>query len=258
MGDTLGLAPGAHLYAISSADLGSLEPLKMAQLFEKVLSQKKKDPGITVVGISLGFEIPDKFRPCLARSKVYQKIAASLDELHGMGVLVVASSGNSGNKNDINLLALLPHVIPVGALSTHLTLDTKDDTQSSYSTGNEASGSARFWAHADPVLYLTGAKRPQWLEKGGTSFAQPYVSATILLIKEVNPALSMDQIVHILEVTCNKSPANASVKMMDPMKAVCLAASLPGSTYTGERHTALIHALGITDIEEIVKEYTHG
>ncbi|MFH0798554.1 MAG: hypothetical protein V2A66_00025, partial [Pseudomonadota bacterium] len=119
-----------------------------------------------------------------------------------------------------------------------------DDRASSYSTGRGSGGPAQLYAHADPVMLVGYDKKTVWSETGGTSSAQPHLSAAILLMKEVNPALSADDCMGIIERTADPSAGDANVRIIDPMEALVVAAHLPGSTYQGDRLNSFTRALG--------------
>lgn len=240
-GDSLGIAPKAGLYAIPWKE-GSIDfiPKKLLESLKEVRRLKTIDPSIGVVGLSLGLEVPKEFKDTAKGSAIYKELEQVCNELHDMGVAIVVSSGNDGNDNGhANLIGFLPHIKLVGAYYTHYTQDRKDDTKSGYSTD----GMVNIYAPADPVLSYYGTERFEWMVKGGTSSAQPYVSATILLMHDVNPSLSLDECWQIIDDTADPLLGESDAKAIDPMEAILIAAKRPGSKYESERLKRLEKAL---------------
>ncbi|MBU1916867.1 S8 family serine peptidase, partial [bacterium] len=96
---------------------------------------------------------------------------------------------------------------------------------------------------ADPLLLAKREDELAWHWDSGTSFAQPNFSGVCLLMKDVNPELSWDEIYAIIEET---SVAGSDINLrgvtiddpitvIDPMAALSQAAQLPGSQYKGTR-----------------------
>ena len=246
VGQELGIAPDARLYELH-ADVGKSETLSqiLAKNLKKVIELKKKDPSIAVVGMSFGLDVPRSFREEAEKSPVFQEIRGYAETLHEMGVLLVASSGNDSSEDLFNIVGFLPHVQLIGAADSHLTMARNDDFRSPYSTGSEKNQSVHFWAHADPSLLPSEKGGLQWSWRSGTSFSQPNFSGVVLLMKEVNPTLSVEDCLKILNETKDRG-MNTSypIETIDPMDALAWAAKLPGSTYQGERLKAFLEKLG--------------
>ncbi len=243
VGEKIGLAPEASLTIapIDSRGTSNL-PLEILDALERTIEADEQGEAISVVGISLGMEVPNEFQNQVARSPIYRKLVRACTELHRRNIAVVISAGNSGAADQINILGMLPHVTLAGALESHLTRSRTDDTESSYSTG-AGTNALHLWAHADPVLFPFGKDQVAWLKRGGTSSAQPHLSGALLLMRDVNPLLTADQSLAILEATADPSEQDATVQILDPMEALAVAAMLPGSTYRDDRRDAFLRAL---------------
>lgn len=245
VGETMGLAPEAALYVAPVDDsITQNFPLTILDALRKLIELKKQDPSVTVAGISLALAVRSLFRGDAASSPIFRQLVECCEELHRMGVAIVVSAGNNGKKDHINLLGLLPHVVLVGAQDSRKTEERGDDAVSAYSTGGDAVNRPDLAAHADPVLFSYNGDKARWLEQGGTSFAQPHFSGTLLLMTSVNPALSMDECLMILRQTADALKGGADIRGIDPMEALVVAAHLPGSTYEGERLARFSKELG--------------
>ncbi|MFH0799204.1 MAG: S8/S53 family peptidase, partial [Pseudomonadota bacterium] len=172
VGKTMGLAPGANLYIAPAITHDTVNPAKATvESFARTIELKKNDPSLAVVGLSLGLEVPIMFKKEVQRSELYKRLKRYCEELHRAGVAIIVSAGNDGQKDNINMLGLLPHVTLVGALDSKLTETRDDDRASSYSTGRGSGGPAQLYAHADPVMLVGYDKKTVWSETGGTSSA---------------------------------------------------------------------------------------
>jgi|GEM_PF-4127132 len=240
VGRTLGLAPDADLHVIPFPEDGDASfPKTVLAGLKKVRDARLADPNIAVVGLSMGLEIPHAFRSRVRGSGIYKELKAVCKELHELGVAVIVSAGNDGSKDHVNMLGYLPHVKLVGAVNSGYTPSRSDDVESKYSTGGDGANPVSFWAHADPVVSPIGGSGYEWILRGGTSSAQPFVSAAILLMKEVNPTLTPDDCYRILDETSDPLADSDAARGIDPAEAIISAGRLPGSTYTSERLDAL-------------------
>ncbi len=249
VGESLGLAPATSLYVVPvNASIKENFPTSIMEALKKIVELKKKDPSVTVVGISLGLGIPVAFRNQVRKSAIFQQMVGYCNELHDMGVAVVISAGNDGEKDHINMLGLLPHVTLVGALDSNKTADRSDDTVSEYTTGGDSVNKPDLGAHADPVLFPYNKEDETWLSQGGTSSAQPHYSGTLLMMKSANPSLSIDDCNTILRLTADKLKGDKETMSIDPMKALLATAHLPGSTYQKSQLGSLANALGFKTV----------
>jgi hypothetical protein len=250
VGDRIGLAPNSALVTASvvGEETGDRN-VNLALSVRNALREVQRRHGrghrnSTVVGLSLGLTVPKIYRRIVQRSPIFRELQTISNDLHRHNIPIVASSGNDGKKGHVNIIGMLPHVILAGAMDGHLTIDRTDDTASQYSTGDLNGNGAHLWAHADPALYINAKGTPIWASQGGTSAAQPHLSATILLLREVNPTLTVDEIRALLERTADGTARDAQIRSINPMKAVVEAAQMKGASYSAERAAALVDALG--------------
>lgn len=241
VGDKIGLAPEARLYVITKGTNTENLARSVLEALKAAKALKKKDPGVSVIGLSLGLTFPYIFRKIVEQSEIYKEMTQLCEELHKMGVAIIVSAGNSGGKLDSNMLGYLPHVKLVGGIDSRGTQTIEDDVESHYSSGGDYDNHTSFWAHSDPVITLAPIKGGFWLDTGGTSSAQPFVSATILLLKDVNPTLSLEECYKILDETSyplktdDRIGIDEKPRGINPMKAILEAAKRPGSRYSGDR-----------------------
>lgn len=167
--------------------------------------------------------------------ETYQKLTQTLAN---RGVHIVVSMANSHDalpprvttppEYGINLLGMSPDVIRVAASNNHQTpYDLNDDTITGFSSRGNGT-----W---NPTLAATGEN--VWLDRyyyaasengvfTGTSASAPNVSATIALMLQVNPHLTVQQTLDILQQTAVKTTGDTTAEgagMMDTIAAVRLA-----------------------------------
>jgi type VII secretion-associated serine protease mycosin len=129
------------------------------------------DHGATVLNLSLAGDRPSAL------------LTSALEHAMSRGVLVVAGSGNSGDKGDPVLYpAANPGVLAVGAVN-------RDDVRPSWSSsGSHLSLVA---PGASVVSTVPGGGYEAWT---GTSMASPFVAAAAALLKHAEPKLTPAQV----------------------------------------------------------------
>jgi serine protease len=165
----------------------------------------------------------------------------TIDRLRALGVVVVAAAGNQHATP--TRPAKCPGVIGVAALN-------RDGFKANYSNfgpelsaagiatvgGDDSDIETRWNTLADSGLLSignSGLTRPQvndYFHYYGTSFAAPLVAGTVSLMLSVNPALSVDQIVHGLRVSArphvtSSLPGVAACSALNPGRCLCTAAT---------------------------------
>lgn len=187
---TGGVAPSASISfaRITLNAKGELDESLLIAALNKFLLDVQSNSSIApdVINISIGFSRDGKFQNCNAPSE----IKTLIDKLVSNNVSVIASSGNSGFKDNIMFPACLDNVISVGA--TNL-LKNSEEVSSFTQTSSEldlvAPGSNLMASRP-----LTG----NYSAVKGTSFATPLVTGSVALLKQLNPNLTPSRIKEIL------------------------------------------------------------
>jgi subtilisin family serine protease len=117
-----------------------------------------------------------------------------ITDAYNHNVLVVASAGNNGNAN-IQYPAGYDHVLSVVATDIN-------DQKASFSTYGS-------WVDvcAPGVSILSTLPGNNYGYLSGTSMAAPLVAGLCGLVRSVNPSLSVDQVVNVIESTCDNIDA---------------------------------------------------
>lgn len=146
------------------------------------------DNGAKVINLSLG------------SASASRTIRQAIDYAVGKGIVVVAASGNDGNRrNPIEYPAAFSNVISVGATGPR-------DTIATFSTYNRevdisAPGVNVVGAQASRTKMCRSSNGQPYCTSSGTSFAAPYVAGTAALMLSVNPKLTPAQVRDILTKT---------------------------------------------------------
>ncbi|TXS47409.1 type VII secretion-associated serine protease mycosin [Streptomyces sp. OR43] len=137
------------------------------------------------------------------------------------GAVVVASSGNGGEKGDhISYPAAYPGVIAVAAVDRY---------------GTHASFSTRRWyatVSAPGVDIVVPAPDRKYYVEWGTSAASAFVSGAVALVRAAHPGLTPAQIKKLLTDTARNSPSAGrddarGYGIVDPAAAIKAGGSLP-------------------------------
>lgn len=178
-------------------------------------------------------------KPC---SQAYQN---AIDELHALGVLVVAAAGNAPGA--VTRPANCRGVVAVAALNrdgfkAHYSGFGREVTLATVG-GDDAGGPTGAWLGDGGVLtlYNDGATVPgegSYARSFGTSFAAPIVAGTAALMLSINPGLTADQLAQGLA-------ASARPHVSSPWLAQCSAANAATCLCTADTCGA-----GILDAEQ--------
>lgn len=192
-----GVAKGAHLISVQLASKASgsscagtgEDPCAVVSVsdmiagLERVLTLKNQY-AIAAVNISVG---GGKFgSPCDSESPARK---AAIDNLRSVGVATVVASGNSGYPDGITAPACVSTAVSVGST-------TKSDTVSSFSN---SSSSLSLLAPGESITSYTAGGS---LAIGtGTSFAAPHVTGAWAILKQKNPAATVDEVLAAMTST---------------------------------------------------------
>jgi serine protease AprX len=194
----------------------------------------KSTYNIRVINLSLG-------RP-VSESYTLDPLCQAVEQAWKAGIVVVVAAGNDGRNNSMNTDGYAtitvpgndPYVITVGAISTHATDTTADDTVASYSSkgptlldhvvkpdlvapGNHivsliANGSTLDTTYpaneVPPSEYGSYSNTPLYFRLSGTSMAAPLVSGTVALMLQRIPSLTPDQVkIRLMKTAAKNYPA---------------------------------------------------
>lgn len=219
--DVVGAAPGADLYAISTAT-GPSTLYGISAATDWTILHHKEPCGaagdcapIRVVNNSWGGTAGEKFDPNAALVQMQRALIAE-------GVVVVRSSGNSGGDGEQSTVTggykidPMPGVITVanyddansgtrdGAVASTSSRGAKDDPftwPDIAAPGSEILGACRIQFDSCTPLYSSVDTDPDYGALSGTSMAAPHIAGYVALLMQANPDLTPREIEYTLEAT---------------------------------------------------------
>jgi hypothetical protein len=214
-----GIAPGAKILPLKISTPAQASPefdQHVGQALDYVLWLVQHHPEYHIVAVNLSLA-------AYSDATFAQYEQAQVEQLHDLGVFVAASAGNSGLANQVFYPANDPKVFaiagvnPDGVLTAHTNRGPK---VALLAPGNQV-----------PILQMGST----YLTSGdGTSYAAPYVTAAAALIKQVDPQLTPDGIMSVLQrsgVDTFDAESGLTYKRLDLAAAIALAyKELPAPT----------------------------
>lgn len=181
-----GIATGAKIVALRVADSTDWLPEERIERSLQWVLKNRTRYNITAINMSLGDGNYVKETSRAPYGDELRRLALN-------GVFISAAAGNEGVRNPagINYPAADPKVFAVGAINR------SDDIASFTSRGPALD----LLAPGDqlPIAYYNPSTNQHiYLNATGTSFAAPHAAAASTLIRQVNPRLSLGQIMSIL------------------------------------------------------------
>ena len=220
-GDTthfLGMAPDARIISMKVADAhGMTDVVQVLAAIDWVV-QHHADPGYNIKVVNMSFGT-DSYQ-----SYLYDPLTYAAETAWHDGIVVVASSGNTGWKTGVLDPADDPYVIAVGAADSNGTTTTADDTVASFSAGGDGyrnpdlvAPGAHIISLRDPNSYIdqnnpTARVATNFFLGSGTSQAAAVVSGAAALLLSQNPALTPDMVKNLLTSTATPL-ANAAPRL---------------------------------------------
>ena len=209
--DYQGIAPGVRVLPLKVSVPVNSSPefdqhVGQALNYTLWLVQHHPEYHIVAVNLSVG---------AFSQASFQQYEQKAVDALHDAGIFVAASAGNTSDIHNVIYPAADPKVFAIGGVNPDgvLTTFTNRGPQIALvAPGNVV-----------PILqaggtYVTGGD--------GTSYAAPFVTGAAALIKQVNPDLSPDQIMSVLQrsgVDTFDASSNRTYKRLDLAAAIGLA-----------------------------------
>ncbi len=228
-----GIAPKANIINLRVLDAnGSAQESDVIDAIGRAI-ELKNTYNIRVINLSLGHPVYESFK--------LDPLCQAVEAAWKAGIVVVTAAGNAGRDNAYgrNGYGTIispgndPYVITVGAMNTHGTISTADDTVATFSSKGPtaidhivkpdllAPGNAVVSLLASPnctlaathpttlipvSYYASGpGKSNSYFKLSGTSMAAPVVSGSAALLIQRNPSITPDQIKARMMKTAGKT-----------------------------------------------------
>ena len=212
--DFVGMAPGAHVVSVKVGDTyGDTDVTQLIAAIDWVVAHRN-DPGmnIRVINLSVGLNP--------GQSSLVDPLAYAAEQAWEHGIIVVAAAGNDGNPlgnqgSGLQDPAYDPNLLAVGAVDTHGTTSTSDDTVAGFSSSQGPGAIAgrrpdvvapatHIASLRDPGSWIdfnyasTGAVNDRLMRGSGSSEAAAVTSGAAALIFSQHPTATPDQVKKLL------------------------------------------------------------
>ncbi len=174
-----GVAPQARIMPIKVTDKDpkDISPVSIAQGVDAAIAAH-----VQVINISV------------ATNSDVPQLRAAISRAEAADIVVVAAGNEGDNATRTAYPAAYPTVLAVGAT------DEQDDV------GDFSASGSYIDLAAPGVKVETASPRSGYTQLDGTSFATPYVSGTVALVRAAHPQLTAAQVRARLEVTADPPP----------------------------------------------------
>jgi hypothetical protein len=240
----VGVAPEANLVSLKVADaLGATtESSVVAAVDWATEHMTDKGLNIRVINLSLGVK---------NTGYANDPLAAAVERAWSFGITVVSAAGNEGTAG-IDLPAVDPYTIAVGAIDNKNTAALGDDSVASFSNtgaggrnpdlvapGTHIVGLRDVGSLIDTTYAVTGAVTGSLFRGSGTSEAAAITSGAAALVIAQHPGITPDQVKGILSGTARSIPGStwATAGPGSLNLAGAYGAAIPGTT-TNAAHAA--------------------
>jgi serine protease AprX len=244
-----GIAPDARIVSLKVGDAdGGVDVTQVIAAIDWVV-QHAQDPGFNIRVINLSYGVNS------TQAYTVDPLAYAIEQAWKAGIFVVVASGNAGftggQGGSMDMPALDPFVLAVGASDTNGTASMSDDTVASFSsTGNRSrhvdliAPGSHIVGLRDPGSYIdqtygsTGYVSPTLFRGSGTSEATAIVSGAAALIIQQRPSITPSQLKMLLMNSANSLGRRVS-NIWQGAGELNLTTALTGSsTATDSAHTA--------------------
>ena len=188
----IGVAPRASIYAVKAFDRRGVANLSdLLAAINWCMEQKME-----IINMSFGM------------GKVSELLRYAVQRAHHQGIVMVAATGNRGQRQSIDFPARYDETIAVGSIA-------ESGTISSFTNLGQGID-----------LFAPGEKIPSaWLNQSvrrmsGTSMAVPHVTGTIALLLQLRPHLNPEQIRYLLLQSAERRRGQIALGVVNAFRAV--------------------------------------
>jgi serine protease AprX len=210
----MGIAPDARIVSVKVADAHGVTDVSQVIAGIDWVVEHAHDPGMNIRVLNLSFGTNS------TQSYLIDPLAHAAEVAWRSGIVVVASAGNSGAASGrLTSPAIDPFVIAVGAVDTHGSNSTNDDTIPSFSSNGDGQRNPDIVAPGvhveslrDPGSYIdnqfgsTGAINDRFFRGSGTSQAAAVVSGAVALLLQAHPDARPSQIKAMVDQNASYLP----------------------------------------------------
>ncbi len=210
----LGVAPAARIVSVKVADAHGNSDVSQVIAGIDWVVQHAHDPGLNIRVLNLSFGTNS------TQDYTLDPLAYAVEVAWRSGIVVVTSAGNSGATDGrLTNPAVDPYVIAVGADDLNGTTSITDDTIPAFSSHGDGKRNPDLVAPGAHVQSLrvpgsyvdtqyagTGAIDGRFFRGSGTSQAAAFVSGSVALMLQKNPAWTPDQVKALLMTGASPLP----------------------------------------------------
>ena len=193
-GKYTGVAPEASIVGVKVLDRNGSGSLSNVIKGVQWAVENKDKLNIDVISMSLGGYVSQSYKD--------DPVVQAVEAAHAAGISCVVAAGNEGpGSGTIGSPGNAPHAITVGALDDKGTVDRSDDDLAYFSSR----GPSRIDKLEKPDILAPGVditaashKGKGYVTMSGTSMATPFAAGVDVLMHQVKPNISPDQVKEIM------------------------------------------------------------
>ena len=232
----VGMAPDSRIVSVKVADGAGNSDVSQVIAGIQWAVQHRSDSGLNIRILNLSFGTDS------AQAYTIDPLAFAAEQAWHQGLVVVAAAGNFGNSSpQLADPADDPYVIAAGAVDTHSTANTSDDTVASFSDSGSATRTPDLVAPATHIASLrdagstldqqfgtTATVGGRFFRGSGTSQAAAVVSGAAALLLSQRPSATPDQIKALL--TGSATPLSGTSTLLQGAGRLQLQSTLTAPT----------------------------